>query len=177
MKYPLSMRIMHWTMALLILGQLAAGLWMVRLDDAVPAKFDHWFPWHKCAGMVVLLLVVVRFVVRRRSQVPPPPTVFNRGERLLAGGAHVALYGLMLFVPLMGYCMSSSYTQSDGVWFFGVLLPELLPKNDSHFEVFEWLHRWSAWCLLALVAAHVLGVIKHRLFDRARGGDVLPRML
>lgn len=177
MKYPLAMRVIHWTMALLIIAQLAAGAWMVRMDDAAPAKFDHFYPWHKCAGMVVLILVVARILVRRGSQVPPAPGVFAAWERLLSTAAHGALYLLMLLVPLMGYSMSSSFTQSDGVYFFGILLPELLPKNDRHFELFQLLHRWSAYALLALVLLHVLGAIKHRLFDRARGGDVLPRML
>lgn len=176
MKYPLSMRILHWTMALLIGCQLAAGAWMVRLKDAVPAKFEHWYPWHKCVGIVLFILIVARILIRRRSKLPPAPTVFARWERMLAGATHGAIYLLILFIPLMGYSMSSSFTQSDGVYFFGLLLPELLPKNDNHFEVFRQVHRWSAYLLLAIVVVHVLGAVKHRLFDRNRAGDVIPRM-
>src|SRR6267154_1605500 len=55
-----------------------------------------------------------------------------------------------------GYAMSSSYTQSDGVFFFGFNLPELLPKNDARFEVFQFLHRALAYSLLGFVALHAV---------------------
>ncbi len=77
----------------------------------------------------------------------------------------------------MGYAMSSSFTQSDGVPFFVTELPERLPKNDRAFAVFALLHKTLAYTLLALVVLHVAGVIKHRVFDRGRDADVLPRML
>lgn len=58
---------------------------------------------------------------------------------------------------------------------FGVLV--LLPKNDARFEVFQLLHRWLAWALLALVVMHVAGALKHRFFDGDPDSDVLRRML
>ena len=77
----------------------------------------------------------------------------------------------------MGYSMSSTYTQSDGVPFFLVRLPELLPKNDNWFKVFQWLHRTLAYTLLVLVVWHVRGALKHRFLDTDRDNDVLRRML
>jgi len=73
--------------------------------------------------------------------------------------------------------MSSSYTQSDGVFFFGLFVPELLPKNDKAFEVFRVVHRVLAYTLLALVALPVLGALKHRFLDRDKANDVLHKML
>jgi len=84
---------------------------------------------------------------------------------------------LLVLVPVMGYSMSSTYTMSDGVFFFGTNLPELLPKNDNWFAVFQWLHKVLAYSLLGLIALHVAGAIKHRFFDHTRAGDVLHRML
>jgi Prokaryotic cytochrome b561 len=79
--------------------------------------------------------------------------------------------------PLMGYAMSSSYSQSDGVPFFFFDLPELLGKNDKAFSIFAWAHKITAYSLLALISLHVLAVIKHRFFDRGRDTDVLSRMI
>ena len=81
----------------------------------------------------------------------------------------------MIVVPCMGYAMSSSYTQSDGVFFFGVNLPELLPKNDARFEIFQMAHRYLAYTLLVL--AQVAGALKHRFVDPNRDNDVLSKML
>jgi cytochrome b561 len=89
---------------------------------------------------------------------------------------HGALYTLMVVVPCMGYSMSSSYTQSDGVYFFGVNLPELLPKNDARFEVFQALHKYLAYTLASVIVIHVIGALKHRFFDKDPRNDVLSRM-
>ncbi|WP_254603881.1 cytochrome b [Achromobacter dolens] len=80
---------------------------------------------------------------------------------------HRATYVLLVLVPLMGYSMSSSFTMSDGIPFFGAHLPELLPKNDKWFIVFQWLHKTLAYTLLGLVALHVVGALKHRFLDHA----------
>ena len=176
MKYPLTLRILHWTMAAIILGMLAAGLTMVSLDDRVPAKFAILYPWHKSFGMLILMLVLLRLTVRLRASIPPLPATLSAWETKGAKFAHGALYTLMVVVPCMGYAMSSSYTQSEGVFFFGVNLPELLLRNDARFEVFQALHRYLAYTLLALVVLHVLGALKHRFLERDPRNDVLSRM-
>lgn len=176
MKYPATLRILHWTMALIILGMIGAGWTMVSLDDRLPVKFNVFYPWHKSFGMLILLLVAVRLVTRLRAAVPALPGGLAPWEARAAKIGHVALYGLMIVVPCMGYAMSSSFTQSDGVFFFGVDLPELLPKNNARFAVFQALHRYLAYTLLALVVLHVAGALKHRFLDSDRGNDVLSRM-
>jgi len=176
MKYPLSMRVLHWTMAVIILGNVCAGLTMVSLDDHVPAKFNVFYPWHKSFGMLILFLVLARLVTRARSLHPALPEGLPSWEAGTARATHMLLYVLMIAVPCMGYAMSSSYTQSDGVFFFAFNLPELLPKNDARFEVFRWLHRWLAYSLLGLVLLHVAGALKHRFIDKDRANNVLSRM-
>jgi cytochrome b561 len=177
MKYSLPMRFLHWAMAAIIAGMVAVGWTMTSLDDAVPAKFDHLYPWHKSFGMLVLILVFLRLAMRAWSSVPQLPPTLARWERTAASAAKVTLYALMTIVPCMGYAMSSSYTQSDGVFFFGIMLPELLPKNDARFETFQLLHRVLAYTLLTLTVVHAVGALKHRFIDRDKRNDVLSRML
>jgi cytochrome b561 len=177
MKYPLPMRLLHWIMAAVILGMVWAGWTMVSMDDHVPAKFDVFYPWHKSFGMLVLILVSTRLVLRARASIPKLPEGLPPWNARMARTANVLLYVLMIAVPCMGYSLSSSYTQSDGVFFFGVNLPELLPKNDARYEVFRVLHRWLAYTLLGVVIIHAAGALKHRFLDRNRANDVLSRML
>lgn len=177
MKYPTSMRMIHWTMALLLLGLIWAGWTMVSMDDQDVAKYGDFYPWHKSFGILAAILITARLLTRARAVIPPLPTGFADWERNAAKLGHIALYALMIVVPCMGYAMSSSYTQSDGVTFFGLHVPELLPKNDDRFEVFRTLHRWLAYTLLVLVGLHVLGALKHRFLDRNRDNDVLSRMI
>ena len=170
------MRILHWSMAVIILGMIWAGWAMVSADERVPSKFDWLYPWHKSFGMLILLLILVRIATRLRSSVPALPKGLAPWELRAAKIGHIALYALMVLVPCMGYSMSSTFTQSDGVFFFGVNLPELLPKNDAQFAVFQALHRYLAYTLLALVIVHIAGALKHRFLETDRNNDVLSRM-
>jgi cytochrome b561 len=176
-KYPLVLRVLHWIRALLIFWQLWMGWTMVRLSDDLPAKFDWYYPTHKQFGILTLLLVLVQLSIRSRRTLPAAPAGLATWEKKCSKATHYLLYGLAVVVPLMGYSMSSTYTQSDGVPFFLIHLPELLPKNDNWFRVFQWLHRTLAYTLLVLVVFHILGALKHRFLDADRRNDVLRRML
>lgn len=177
-RYPAGMRVVHWLRALVVLGLLAVGLVMVNLPDELPAKFELLYPNHKQFGLLALLLTAVQLLLRSSRRLPEPPASLAPWERALSKFAHRALYVLLVVVPLMGYSMSSTFTQSDGVPFFFLgQVPELLPKNDRWFEVFQLLHRVLAYAMLALVALHVAGALKHRLIDKDPRADVLRRML
>lgn len=177
-KYPASMRVLHWLRAAVVIGTVAAGLTMVNLPDDLPAKFELLYPNHKQFGLLALLLVIAQLLLRARSSVPQLPQSLAPWEKSLSTFTHRAMYVLLILVPLMGYSMSSTFTQSDGVPFFFIAhVPELLPKNDRWFEVFQLLHRVFAYTLLALVVLHVAGALKHRFVDRDAQTDVLRRML
>jgi len=177
-RYPAALRSVHWLRALVVTGTLALGLTMVNLPDDLPLKFEQLYPNHKQFGVLALLLVLLQLGLRLRRGVPPLPASLKPWERRLSHLAHRALYALLVLVPLMGYGMSSTFTQSDGVPFFFLgHLPELLPKNDRWFEVFQALHRYLAWALLVLIVLHVAGALKHRFVDADRESDVLRRML
>lgn len=177
-KYPAGMRWLHWLRAAVVIGNLTVGLVMVNLPDEVPVKFGTLYPNHKQFGLLALLLVLVQLLMRWRHGVPDAPASLAAWERKLSKLAHRAMYVLLIVVPLMGYSMSSTFTQSDGVpFFFFGQVPELLPKNDHWFEVFQLLHRLFAYALLALIVLHVAGALKHRFLDRNADADVLRRML
>jgi cytochrome b561 len=176
-RYPLSLRFLHWTRAVLVVGMLGAGWLMTSLGDAVPLKYGTLYPLHKSVGLLIFGLVVIQIAIRLRTTLPPSPAAIAAWERRLSKLVHTAMYILLLSVPLMGYAMSSSYSRSDGIAFFGFPVAELLPKDDANFAIFQWIHKVSAYMLLALIGLHVAGVLKHRFFDKRPGSDVLPRML
>ncbi|MBV7562735.1 cytochrome b [Pseudomonas sp. sia0905] len=176
--YPRSLLVLHWVRAVLVLGLLWAGWHMTGMSDDVESKFVLYYPWHKSFGVLAFLVVVTQLIIRLKTPVlPKPPLTLARHERFLAQLVQRSMYVLLVLVPLMGYSMSSTYTMSDGVYFFGVNLPELLAKNDDWFVVFQWLHKTLAYTLLALIALHLVGSLKHRFFDKDKRNDVMKRML
>lgn len=177
-RYPPSLRVLHWVRAVLLLGLLWTGWHMTGLDDEVASKYGFYYPWHKSFGVLAFLLVLVQILLRWQTlHMPQPLETLARYERVLSWLVQRAMYALLVVVPLMGYSMSSTYTMSDGVFFFGVNLPELLAKNDDWFVVFQWLHKVLAYTLLGLIVLHVAGALKHRFYERDPRNDVLRRML
>ncbi|SEI18435.1 cytochrome b561 [Pseudomonas asplenii] len=177
-RYPTSLRLLHWARAVLIAGLLWVGWHMTGLNDEVASKYTLYYPWHKSFGVLTFLLVLAQITLRWRTPVlPKPPLTLAAHERFFSRLVQRAMYVLIVIVPLMGYSMSSTYTLSDGVFFFGVNLPELLAKNDDWFVVFQWLHKVCAYTLLVLILVHITGALKHRFFDKDPRNDVLRRML
>lgn len=175
-RYPFAMRGLHWLRAMMLLGLIALGWFMTALPDAAPMKF-MLYPVHKQLGVTVFIIAIVAMIVRARASRPAAPVGLARREAVLSHVTHHALLVLAVLVPLMGYAMSSTYVDSDGVPFLFMKLPELLPKSGLGFAVFQWLHRILAYTLLGLIALHVIGALKHRLLDRGGDSDVLGRML
>jgi len=180
-KYPLGLRLLHWVRAVLIFGLIWSGWTMTGLAEDTPMEtFNFFYHNHKQFGVLVWLLAVVHLFLRwqKRAVLPQTPDRLAPWEKALSHFVHRAIILLTILVPLLGYSMSSSFTQSDGVpfFFFGEV-PELLPKNDTAFEVFNALHKYGAYALLCLIVLHIAGAVKHRLTDKGGETDVLPRML
>ena len=70
----------------------------------------------------------------------------------------------MFAIALAGYMMSNSF--GHGVSWFGVALPNLVGPNEEIGGWAAFLHEWLAYGLLALVALHVAGVIKHCVAEK-----------
>lgn len=177
-KYPLSIRALHWLRAILIVGLIACGWFMVRNQDLVVGS--DLYPTHKEFGVLVWLLALMHLALRwrHRAALPPAARALKAWENRLSHAIHRVIIVLVLLTPLLGYAMSSSIPDGDGVPFFFIRnVPELLPKSEQAFVVFQTLHKYSAYLLLACVVLHVAGALKHRFLDRNGATDVLSRML
>ncbi len=172
--YSLNMRILHWLMAIVIIGMLGLGIYMHELPKEAPNKM-FLYSTHKSFGVLMLLFIVIRIAVRLKSEIPALPTSLKNWEKKAAHFGHKLLYLLMVLVPCSGYIMSSAFEKSSGIIFFGLTLPDITPKNETLFEVAKEAHEIFAFTLLLVLFIHVAGVIKHRYFDKEN--DVLPRML
>ena len=163
--------LLHWLVALLILGSFVVGTYMVDLDLS-PLKLKV-YSWHKWIGVTVFLLVAVRLAWRVGLRAPAPPMAMPAWQRRAAAISHVLLYLLMVVIPVSGWVMSSA--GGFPVVYFGVLqLPDLVAKNKELFELMKSVHYILNKTLLAVVLLHVAAALKHHYVDR---DDVLARML
>lgn len=170
-KYHLSLRVLHWLMALVILTLIAVGWYMTGLEDNDPLR-NTLYPLHKSFGMLALLLVSIRILVRLWTVVPPLPKTFPQWVKLLSTWVHRLIYVFMFAIPLSGYTMSMA--GGYGVKMFGLTVPNFLPKDKTIAGIAHTFHHYLPYILLGVLVLHIGGVIKHRFFDKE---DVLPRML
>jgi len=156
-------RLLHWLTALLVLGMLGVGLWMVGLPIGLTKLYVY--AWHKWIGLTVLVLTVLRLAWRRFSPPPPLPATLPGWERRLAPWGHGALLVLLLAMPVSGWLMSSAGGVSVR-WFGLIDLPDLVPRDPVAFTMLRTLHHWLAWTLIAVLALHVAAVVHHDLLRR-----------
>ncbi|EAU41374.1 hypothetical protein FP2506_01365 [Fulvimarina pelagi HTCC2506] len=174
-RYSRGAVFLHWTIAALILVNIAGGLMMT--SDILPSAVEFpVFQFHKTIGLLVLALTVARIIWRAIN--PPPahaPTVPLR-ERLAANAVHLTFYALMLIVPLLGWLVVSvSDAQVPTYLFMFEALPwPSLPIREAVTEatreslsaIAEFGHKWLALSFLGLLVLHIGGALKHTIVDR-----------
>ncbi|WP_062269071.1 cytochrome b [Endozoicomonas arenosclerae] len=172
-KYPALLRLLHWLMAIAVLGMIGSGWYMASLSQDVSYKYDI-YPWHKSFGILVLLLVAIRILVRFFSKVPELPKGLPKHEKILAKITHYSLYALMIIVPLSGFTMSDA--GGHDIFFFGIKLPELMANNKELAGILHTIHTYIPYVFLAVIGLHILGALKHRFMDKPEN-DVLGRII
>lgn len=170
-RYTYTAIALHWLMALLLAGLVTIGLYMHELPLS-PWKLQV-YSWHKWAGVTAFLLVLLRLLWRATHPAPALPETMHRHARLAAHAGHIALYVLMIAIPLSGWLMSSA--KGFQTVYFGVLpIPDLLAKDKALGNLLLEVHEMLNFTLVALVIGHVAAALKHHLIDR---DDVMRSML
>ena len=162
---------LHWLMGLAIIGMLAVGLYMTGLENT-PWKLQL-YGWHKATGALLLGLALLRILWRVTGTSPILPVAMPAIMKLGAHGGHLALYLLMLAMPLSGWAMSSAagFPVSVFGWF---TLPDLVAADKAAHEWYETVHELAAYLLIAVLVAHVSAALYHHFWHR---DNVLRRML
>lgn len=176
-RYSLVARVLHWLIALAIIGMLAIG-WTMHSLPMGDTKFTL-VQLHKSIGITILLLALFRLGWRLGHKPPALPRAMRVWEKIAAHGAHWLLYTLMIGMPLLGWVMVSASPLNLPTILYGVIpwphLPILpdLPNKGHIGHVADKLHNFFAWVLAIVVVLHAAAAWKHHLFDR---DDVLTRM-
>ncbi len=161
--YTRTAKILHWLVALIILGLLSVGFLMGMMEYS-PLKLNIYM-LHKSFGMSVLGLVIVRILWRAYKKPPASLPSHAKWEKNLAHIIHALLYVGMIGMPLSGWVMSSAGEYP--VSFFGLFeFPAITAKNEQLLELSQNTHEIFAYMLIAGVGLHFLGAAKHHIIDR-----------
>ena len=183
-KYSKVAITLHWLIALAIIGMFFLGWYMTGLpkkapDQAAVDLFDwgiytwqlgepgsirsFYFGLHKSLGLTILALVLFRVYWRISHKPPALLASYKAWERKVATSTHHLFYALMVLIPLSGIVMAVA--SKYGLKWFGIKLIAGLDNNPLR-ESFVEVHEVLGWLMLALLALHVLGALKHAFIDK-----------
>ncbi|MDE0852689.1 cytochrome b/b6 domain-containing protein [Yoonia sp.] len=167
-RYGLVARFFHWTIAILILVDIALGLlgkFTPRSGDTV-AFLQVLYSAHKTIGVTVLSLAVLRVIWAISQPRPVPLHPERRVETFAAETAHWVLYAAIFVLPISGWVMHSAEVGFASIWWpFAQNLP-FIPKSESLAITAANVHWISGIILAVTISAHISGALKHAVLDR-----------
>ncbi|MFD1341637.1 cytochrome b [Litorisediminicola beolgyonensis] len=142
---------LHWLTALLVIAAWLTSDGMHRVLEQKLEGSYQGTPLHVALGLSVLTVVGIRLVVRLREGAPGPQEDLPVAHAQARHWGHVALYALMIGVPLGGFA----------AWFAGL-------------DVARLVHGFAGNTLLALAGGHAVIALYHHY---VRKDGTLLRMM
>ncbi len=163
-RYSTVAIILHWVIALLLIGNLAGGLLLDQIEDYDKQLFFTIIQLHKSTGITILFLALARLAWRLAHPAPPLPDHMTPLELVLAKVSHWGFYVVMIALPLSGWAMVSTAKVKFPMLYFGTFEVPMLPvpANWNYHD----LHGILGWVTLAMIVLHVAAALKHHYFDR-----------
>jgi len=171
-QYTSIAKILHWTMAAVIIGAWIAGYYSSTLSLPQKIQTDS-IMLHKSIATITLFLLAARIPWRLMHGAPEASCGVPSLERAAARLGHLLLYTCMLALPLSGWLWSSAAgfkIPVAGLFF----LPPLMDKTPALAPIFKQIHIYLAYGIALLVCGHVLMALKHYFIDHS---DSLESML
>lgn len=169
-RFGLVSRLIHWTMAALILGLLILG---TRLTTIQPGLANLWlYGLHKTMGLTAFALVLLRLIWHRISPPPAPIGAPKAWETRLAKAVHHLTYALLVLIPLAGWAYASA-TGLDILFADTWVIPPIAPVSEAWEAGALLAHSILTKLLMAVLVLHVAGALRRAV----RGDGTVSRML
>lgn len=163
-QYRRPARLLHWTMAILILAMIPAGVVMVQpgIDRALQ---NTLFIFHKNVGVLLIFFIIVRAAYRLIYPPAPLPDDLPGWQHRIAGLSHGLLYGLLFVIPVAGYVrVKAGGFPIETLDWLGV--PSLVPRSDTLAQIAKSVHYFSGLAIAALIVMHVGAALYHGVIRR-----------
>jgi cytochrome b561 len=170
-KHAPATILLHWGTVLVIVTAVAA----IYLREATEDKWlrQTLLDVHRQLGLLVLLGLTLRLAVRYAKGLADHAGQMHALLRWAALLTHVALYLMLLALPLLGWAASNAHDIKLNL--FGLIpLPNLVKPDTDFADTLDDYHKWAAWGLGCLVLTHALAALWHHY---VRNDTVLTAML
>jgi len=175
--YNIMQRLVHWAVALIVVGSLTIGLILGRLGyDGVVATFGNdvtnlLYKYHKTFGVLILSLMALRVILKLSFGKPDYAEPLPGFQRAASASVHGLLYLGLLAMPVLGWLATAS--GGYPVEFFDWKLPALIGKDKELSATLYTVHRTLGWVIGGLILVHLSAAFYHW---RIRRDGVIERM-
>ncbi|MFK0386505.1 cytochrome b [Agrobacterium sp. NPDC090273] len=157
-RYGLISRLLHWGMACLLVWQFAVILtWRVFGPADWVKSVTSFGPGHGTIGLLTIILVVIRVIWALINRGRRPERASGWSGRA-AAVVHCSFYGLMFVIPALA--LLRAYGNGRG---FMPWIPASGVRIDWMVAPANLLHGVLSWCLLVLIAGHIVMALFHQL--------------
>lgn len=176
-RYGVVQRLIHWAVALIVVGMLTVGLTLGTLgfegtrDTFGMDVTNLLYKYHKTFGIIVLTVMLLRLALRLAKPPPPYDPELPGFFRRVGRANHLALYALLIAQPMFGWAATAA--GGFPIEFFSWKLPPILGKDEALSETLYDVHGVIGRTILVLVILHVAAALLHWLIRRDR---VMHRM-
>ncbi len=162
---------LHWLMLLIFIGVYASIELRVLFEKGSDPR-EALKAWHFMLGLLVLALVWLRIAARLSGPTPAITPELDKKQQLSGKLLHLALYALMIGMPLTGWLMLSA--SGKVIPFFGLELPPLIGENKDLAKQINEVHEFVGTTGYFLLGLHVAAALYHHYIKR---DNTLTRML
>lgn len=161
----------HWLTVLLLIAIYASIEFRVLFEKGT-AERDLMKEVHFMLGLSLWFITLIRLLVRRFSVIPmiePAPTAIALKVSALM---HLALYGFLLLMPLLGWLILSAGDKVIPFW--GFQLPALIGPDPELAGSIKEIHELMGTAGYVLIAMHTMAALLHHYLHK---DNTLKRML
>jgi cytochrome b561 len=171
-RYGLVSQVFHWLTAILIVLAWLLGQGGDLLPKGPPR--DAGLFVHMSAGLAVIALTAARLLWRVIDPAPAPePAPFGRLGEFAARAGHIALFALLVAVPLSGIAVQ--FARGNALPIFGLMeVASPWAADRSFARSVKGMHELLSNATVLLAFAHAVAALVHHWLLRDR---TLRRMM
>ena len=154
---------LHWLMLLLIVAVYAC----IELRGFFPKGSEPreaLKTWHFMLGLSVFALVWLRLIANWTGHFPRIEPELPKWQNQSARLMHLALYALLIFMPLAGWLLLSA--EGKPIPFFGLQLPALINESKNAAELIKEIHETVGTVGYFLIGFHASAALIHHFILR-----------
>lgn len=170
--YGLIAKILHWLIALIMIGLIAIGWYMVRLSDE-DVLYWRLLDAHEAMGLSLFILLALKIAWMRLSPNPDYEPSLAEWERLIATLVRWLFVFAVLVIPLSGFLFVA--TNGEAVHLYDMItIPDIGTISKGTRDWLSDIHYYTSYGCAVLIMIHILAALKHQFVD---GNRSLWRMM